>query len=499
MSELLQSGQHPDADVLNAFVEQALPPHERGQTLAHLAVCPDCRAVVALSLPPVEEVPEIQVEPVRRPWFSGWNLAWPAAAALATVGLLTIHFRNAVIGRRSTPTSSEVAESRLPVVPLAPSTQSAPTAKPSAPSVDKSQLTSRAGAGTMGAVDVAKLKKVGPVINRKSIDSLPLAGRNVMDLPQRTATSSNGLANGQSRDSEARATAGVMGGIGTAAMPAQPATAVPMDRFRTGVDNSLSDTANAAAPTAAMSAPQVQSLFRQTLLPSRLPAVSMAANGHLVLAIDAQNKVFFSMDDGKHWNAVPAQWQGKAVRVALTSALAPVGSGTATVAVKARSSVAMPAAPSTDAAATVANSTLTGAVTDTSGSAIANAPVVLRKTGTTITRTVKTDSSGRYVADGLAPGAYEVEAQAPGFKKQTLDVTLIAAQQNVGNLTLQVGAASQTVAVEAAAAPLLTESSVLGETIKEPSTAGVPSSVFEITTDSGDRWTSSDGRSWKHK
>ena len=53
MSDLTQFGQHPDADQLTAFVEHALPPHEREQTLAHLATCEHCRAVVALSLPPL--------------------------------------------------------------------------------------------------------------------------------------------------------------------------------------------------------------------------------------------------------------------------------------------------------------------------------------------------------------------------------------------------------------------------------------------------------------
>ena len=37
MSEALQFGQHPDADQISAFVEQALPAHEREQMLGHMA------------------------------------------------------------------------------------------------------------------------------------------------------------------------------------------------------------------------------------------------------------------------------------------------------------------------------------------------------------------------------------------------------------------------------------------------------------------------------
>jgi len=65
MSEHFQTGQHPDADQLSAFVEHALPVHEHEWMLAHLAVCPDCRSVVAVSMPPEEEVPEAQ--PVQAP------------------------------------------------------------------------------------------------------------------------------------------------------------------------------------------------------------------------------------------------------------------------------------------------------------------------------------------------------------------------------------------------------------------------------------------------
>src|ERR1039457_6324405 len=91
MSDLHQSGLHPDADQLNAFVEHALPPHERERTLAHLAGCPACRAVVSLSLPPAAEAAHPHAAPVRRPWFLGWNLAWPVAVAFAALVPLVLY------------------------------------------------------------------------------------------------------------------------------------------------------------------------------------------------------------------------------------------------------------------------------------------------------------------------------------------------------------------------------------------------------------------------
>ena len=40
---------HPDADSLNAFVEQALAGSEREQVQAHLAACSRCRQVIYLA------------------------------------------------------------------------------------------------------------------------------------------------------------------------------------------------------------------------------------------------------------------------------------------------------------------------------------------------------------------------------------------------------------------------------------------------------------------
>ena len=54
---------HPEADVLTAFAEQALPAPERDGVLQHLALCADCRDVVALALPEVHAaIPPMEEE-----------------------------------------------------------------------------------------------------------------------------------------------------------------------------------------------------------------------------------------------------------------------------------------------------------------------------------------------------------------------------------------------------------------------------------------------------
>jgi hypothetical protein len=55
-------------------------------------------------------------------------------------------------------------------------------------------------------------------------------------------------------------------------------------------------------------------------LPSGLPATSVASSKRQMVAIDLHSNVFFSKNGGKHWKAVAAQWQGRAVKVELAAA-----------------------------------------------------------------------------------------------------------------------------------------------------------------------------------
>jgi hypothetical protein len=47
----------------------------------------------------------------------------------------------------------------------------------------------------------------------------------------------------------------------------------------------------------------------------------MAPRANQRLAIDTENHLFFSNDEGRSWKAIPSPWKGRAVTVALTSAV----------------------------------------------------------------------------------------------------------------------------------------------------------------------------------
>jgi hypothetical protein len=106
MSTFLQPGRHPDAEELSAFAEHALPAHEQQATLAHLADCEECRAAVFLARQSGAQE-DAAAEGARargdlmgwvrlEDWLSGWRLALPALG-LACLLLLTLHLRKATV------------------------------------------------------------------------------------------------------------------------------------------------------------------------------------------------------------------------------------------------------------------------------------------------------------------------------------------------------------------------------------------------------------------
>jgi outer membrane receptor protein involved in Fe transport len=114
--------------------------------------------------------------------------------------------------------------------------------------------------------------------------------------------------------------------------------------------------------------------------------------------------------------------------------------------------------------AQVAGATLSGTVTDQSGSAVSGAQVAIRNTGTGITTTVDANSDGFFSAPNLQPGTYEVTTTATGFATTVRSgVVLTVGAQQVLNTALQVGQISQKVEVTGEAPAIeLTSSAISG-------------------------------------
>lgn len=104
-------------------------------------------------------------------------------------------------------------------------------------------------------------------------------------------------------------------------------------------------------------------------------------------------------------------------------------------------------------------SSITGVVTDKSGSLVAGAEVTLTNTATGVAYQTLTNAEGVYLAPSLRPDAYRVEVRAQGFKTASQQVTLAATQTLRLDVALEPGELSETVTIEAAHAPLLTRES----------------------------------------
>lgn len=447
MSELLQSGQHPDADQLSAFIEHALPAHEQEQTLAHLAICSHCRSVVALSLPPVEESSIPHAAPVRRPWLSGWNLVWPAAAALAALILGGIYIQRDLFVPSHTPPAQTA--------------QSLPPARPQeAPALRLRQL----------LPDAAAAQKP-PGLSAAPVPA-PNGGGNDRNFRRRGAPAGS-TPTGQ--DGAARA---------------QHSTAVTVTAANRAMQTDRPSVGGIVA------ADQAQKSLHGETLPSGLRTLSTVANGRRLIAIDTQNTLFFSNDGGAHWNVITQPWQGRAIKVELVSSSYPAGTRFAAAA-----PAAVGAVGGTEPRDAVEGpkARLNGEVTDPTGASIANASVVVTNSLTQVARRTKTDPGGRYSIDRLDPGNYTLDVEAPGFTPQQIPgVALNPAQQSQKDLTLAVGSLSQTVEVQGQAQPALAARKVK-EKISAARAAVPARQRFQITTDTGEHWISTDGQSWERK
>ncbi len=126
-------------------------------------------------------------------------------------------------------------------------------------------------------------------------------------------------------------------------------------------------------------------------------------------------------------------------------------------------------------AAQAVSGTILGSVSDASGAAVSGVKIAITHMQTGLTRLVTSDSQGEYVAPSLPPGLYNISAEAPGFKKLSLDnVQLNVDQKARVDLKLEVGATTESVTIEGVAPLVQTESSDLSGTVSETQIKNLP-------------------------
>jgi hypothetical protein len=113
-------------------------------------------------------------------------------------------------------------------------------------------------------------------------------------------------------------------------------------------------------------------------------------------------------------------------------------------------------------------STITGTVKDSTGGNVPNAKVFVRNEGTGVSREIITNDSGTYTVSSIPAGRYTVTVEASGFKKYEKSGNLLDANLPLGvDVTLEVGAITESVNVTAEASVIQTESATLGVTVDQ--------------------------------
>ncbi|HTZ76033.1 MAG TPA: TonB-dependent receptor [Candidatus Aquilonibacter sp.] len=109
---------------------------------------------------------------------------------------------------------------------------------------------------------------------------------------------------------------------------------------------------------------------------------------------------------------------------------------------------------------------LSGLVADSTGAAVPSASVTLSNVATGVALQGKTSSAGLYSFISLVPGIYRLQVSQTGFQTAVQnDITVAVDQAETINVTLQLGAQTETVTVSAAEDITATTSSTTGQLI----------------------------------
>ncbi|MGH9630301.1 MAG: carboxypeptidase regulatory-like domain-containing protein, partial [Bryobacteraceae bacterium] len=126
-------------------------------------------------------------------------------------------------------------------------------------------------------------------------------------------------------------------------------------------------------------------------------------------------------------------------------------------------------------AAQEVTASITGAVTDATGAAVANATVTATDVDRGTVYPTQTNQEGIYFYPRIPAGQYELKFEAPGFKTATRAGVLLEVNQRARlNLTLEVGQVTESVEVTGELPLLSTDTTLVGSTVQSTTLVNTP-------------------------
>jgi len=121
------------------------------------------------------------------------------------------------------------------------------------------------------------------------------------------------------------------------------------------------------------------------------------------------------------------------------------------------------------------SATLSGIVTDPSGAVVVGANVVATREATGVSQSTKTNRTGLYAFPELVPGSYNLAVTSQGFKQYVEQGLVLQTQDTVAqNVTLEIGAESQTVNVSSETALMNSQNATVSTVVDRQTVANMP-------------------------
>jgi hypothetical protein len=294
--------EHPDTNLLGAFIEQSLAKREQVEVLQHLSQCKSCREIISLSA--IQPGIAVAVSPAASPrWLSWPVLRWGTAMACVVVVGAAVTLRHR---QESRPIAAVIAEGKPAAEIRVPAPDNATENK--FPSLQVPDTGANTAVRAKEAVSRAKMAPAEPARGNQAA----VSPRPVEMAEARTASSLADMVPGRAKDALAESqSAQAQPAIGaSSAMKKNMMTAATSDafipetlipRWTLSSDGTLQRSFDSGRTWQTISVTK-QAIFR-----------ALSANGLDIWVGGAAGALFHSSDAGQHWAQVRPVVNGKAL------------------------------------------------------------------------------------------------------------------------------------------------------------------------------------------